>query len=108
MDETIRVKIVADTTQINSSLKQVNKETQSIAQGGTSANAAMNELNRTLNSLGFRAVRLKAVGEILTAPKTRISADLKSIRDAFTKLKSDLSGLDFKKDFLKWDKNFNI
>ena len=71
MDETIRVKIVADTTQINSSLKQVNKDTQSLAAGGNTANAAISQLNKTLNSIGFKTLPISNLINAFSNLKTK-------------------------------------
>ena len=58
MDETLRVKIVADTTQVNSSFKQLNKETQGFQAGANAASDAVGQLNKTLSSLGFKTLPL--------------------------------------------------
>jgi len=41
MDETIRVKIVADTKSANTSLKQLSRETNNLGTGSNAANTAV-------------------------------------------------------------------
>ena len=87
MDETLRVKIVADVSQANSSLKQLNTDTKKLETGTGAANDAIAQLNKTLNSLGFRAQRFTALSTIFKKPKESIKKDIGSIASNFKSLK---------------------
>ena len=83
MDETLRVKIVAETTQAASSLKQLNKETKGLDTNTNAANAAVDKLDKTLNSLGFRTIKLKAISDgfkEIKASTERFGAGLKKTK----------------------------
>lgn len=90
MDETIRVKIVADTKSANSSLKQLSRETNNLGIGGNQASEALEGINRVLRSIGFRNIQLNAVtsrikwiGEDSKKAVTHIKEFGKSLKTAF-------------------------
>ena len=90
MDETIRVKIVADTKSANTSLKQLSRETNNLGIGGNQASEALEGINRVLRSIGFRNIQLNAVtsrikwiGEDSKKAVTHIKEFGKSLKTAF-------------------------
>ena len=90
MDETLRVKIVAETTSAQSSLKQLNKETNNLTGNNNAANAAVDKLDKALNSLGFRSIKLKAISDgfkEIRASGNGLQNQLKKISSSFDKLK---------------------
>lgn len=98
MDETLRVKIVAETTQATSSMKQLNKETKGLDGNTSAANAAVDKLDKALNSLGFRSIKLKAISDGFKEIKTsgnNLHSQLQKITGSFDKLRNfklNLSG----------------
>ena len=77
------MKIVAETTQATSSMKQLNKETKGLDTNTSAANAAVDKLDKTLNSLGFRTIKLKAISDgfkEIKASTERFGAGLKKTK----------------------------
>ena len=107
MDETIRVRIVADTKLANNSLKNLSKETKQIGTNTNTTNEAVLQLERTLNSVGFRAQRLKAIGDIVGKPAKRLFESTKTIKTSIKSIVNEFKGLNFGKN-LELDKSFNI
>lgn len=90
MDETLRVKIIADTTTAQSSLKQLNKESNNLGSNTNVANAAIDKLDKALNSLGFRSIKLKAISDgfkEIRASGNGLQNQLKKISGSFDKLR---------------------
>lgn len=90
MDETLRVKIIADTTTAQSSLKQLNKESNNLGSNTNAANAAVDKLDKALNSLGFRSIKLKAISDgfkEIKASGNGLQNQLKKISGSFEKLR---------------------
>lgn len=82
MDETIRVRIVADTKSANSSLKNLSKDTQTLTKGANLSNAAIEAINKSLNSVGLGNIKVKATIDIFKTLKTEI----KKAGDALNKV----------------------
>lgn len=90
MDETLRVKIIADTTTAQSSLKQLNKESNNLGSNTNAASAAVDKLDKALNSLGFRSIKLKAISDgfkEIRASGNGLQNQLKKISGSFDKLR---------------------
>lgn len=119
MDETIRVRIVADTKAANSSLKALNKDTKNLGTGTEQVNYAVDALNKALNSLGFQSVKIKSTLGLFGDLKKQFQSSTSSIKSfgntvkqSFKSMKTGLKETkdllsSFKEDF-KVDKNFNI
>jgi hypothetical protein len=104
MDETLRVKIVAETTQATSSMKQLNKETQGLGGNTNAASAAVDKLDKALNSLGFRTIKLKAVSDGFKGVTNSAKKTIKNttnligkIGTGFSKLKGSAFNFSFDK-----------
>ena len=85
MDETIRVKIVADTSQASSSLKSLGKQTDNLRTGTNAVNTAVNQLNKTLNSIGFKSVGITNLVRAFTDLKTTSLIVGKTIKSSIGK-----------------------
>lgn len=93
MDETLRVKIVAETTQATSSMKQLNKETQGLGQGSAAATQAVDKLDKALNSVGFKAIKLKAVSDGFKGISSSIKQTIKGTTELIGKIGTGFSKL---------------
>lgn len=104
MDETLRVKIVAETSQATSSMKQLNKETQGLSGNTSAVSTAVNQLDKALNSVGFRAIRINAIANSFKSISASAKQSTSSIRRFSDKIKSSFSALrNFKTDQAVFD-----
>ena len=89
MEETLRVKIVADVSQANSNLKTISKETNNISSSTDAATKSAQQLDKVFNSLGIRGLRLSgAFSGIATVGKefNRIKTSVTGLGTQFTAL----------------------
>ena len=112
MNETLNVRIVVDSTQANSSFKQLNNQTGTLASNTNDSNVAMEQLNRTLNSLGFKAQRFSALKNLFGNTPLNIKKSANEIKNSFNGIgkninavKKDLKG--FGSEFASSLKNIN-
>ena len=85
---------MAETSQATSSLKQLNKESSGLGANTNAATQAVNSLDKALNSVGFRTIKIKAVADAFKGIKSE------SIRVGDS-IKKSFDGVSFRKFFDK-------
>lgn len=90
MEETLKVKIVAETSQATSSLKQLNKESNNLGSNTNAASAAVDKLDKALNSIGFKSIKIKAISDgfkEIRASGAGVKDQIQKISSAFDRLR---------------------
>jgi len=83
MDETIRVRIVADTQAANTSLKKLGQDTKNLAKGADASNVAIEAVNRSLHSVGLNGIKINSLLNIFD----NLSKKIKNVSDSIDKAK---------------------
>lgn len=81
MDETIRVRIVADTKAANTSLKKLGQDTNNLAKGANASNIAIEAVNKSLRSVGLNGVKVSSLLNIFDNLSSKVKKATNSIKN---------------------------
>lgn len=81
MDETIRVRIVADTKAANTSLKKLGQDTNNLAKGANASNVAIEAVNKSLRSIGLNGVKVSSLLNVFDNLSSKVKKATNSIKN---------------------------